>query len=145
LLRIFARRPEDDVDAELRFHFDERAAELMAQGLSAETARRQALEEFGDLESVRARLHDIDRRGTFRKQRADWWESAAQDLKYALRGLLRSPGFTVAVIVTLALGIGANAAMFSIVDPVFRPPPMLRDPTLTHRIYLGATGRRGEV
>ena len=145
VLRIFARRPEDDVDAELRFHFDERAAELVARGLSPESARRRALEEFGDVESVRARLHDIGRRTVLRKQRADWWESTAQDLKYALRGLQRSPGFTVAVIVTLGLGIGANAAMFSIVDRLlFRPPPMLHDPALTHRIYLGATNRGRE-
>lgn len=146
VLRIFARRSQDDVDAELRFHFDERAAELTAQGLSSESARGQALDEFGDVESVRARLQDIGRRTALRKQRADWWESIAQDLKYAIRGLQRSPGFTVAVIVTLGLGIGANAAMFSIIDRLlFRPQPMLRDPALTHRIYLGATGRRGEV
>ena len=142
VLRIFARRAEDDVDAELRFHFDERTAELMAEGLPPEDARRQAFEEFGDVESVRTRLHDIDRRVVNRTQRADWWESTAQDLKYALRGLKRSTGFTIAVIATLGLGIGANAAMFSIIDRLLlRPPPMLRDPALTHRIYLKRTDR----
>ncbi|HUK62405.1 MAG TPA: ADOP family duplicated permease, partial [Dongiaceae bacterium] len=58
------------------------------------------------------------------------------DLRYALRGLRARPGFAAAIVVTLALGIGANAAMFSVIDRLlFRPPPMLRQPALTHRIY----------
>ena len=62
-----------------------------------------------------------------------WW-----DLRYALRGLRARPMFSVAVIATIALGIGANAAIFSIVDRLlFRAPPLLREPALTHRIYLG--------
>ncbi len=74
--------------------------------------------------------------------RAPWWESFVQDLRYAARGLRAKPGFTLAVVLTLGLGIGANAAMFSIVDRLlFRPPPMLRDAAMTHRIYLSQTFR----
>ena len=64
-------------------------------------------------------------------------ENFQQDLKYALRGLRTKPGFAAAVVLTLALGIGANAAMFGIVDGLlFRPPPLMHDPATVHRVYL---------
>jgi len=73
------------------------------------------------------------------------WDAFRQDFRYAIRGLKNRPGFTVAVVLTLALGIGANAAMFSVVDRLlFRPPPLLRHPSLAHRIYLGTTYRGKE-
>ena len=78
-------------------------------------------------------------------EKAPWWESFVQDLRYAARGLRAKPGFTIAVMLTLGLGIGANAAMFSIVDRLlFRPPPMLKDAALTHRLYLARTFRGKE-
>ncbi len=70
------------------------------------------------------------------------WESFMQDLRYAARGLRAKKGFTLAVVLTLGLGIGANAAMFSIVDRLlFRAPPMLHDPAATHRLYTVTTYR----
>jgi predicted permease len=75
----------------------------------------------------------------------EWWDMFSRDLRYAIRGLRARPGFAAAVVLTLALGIGANAAIFSVVDRLlFRPPPMLAEPVLTHRVYISSTYRGEE-
>ena len=72
-------------------------------------------------------------------------ESLRRDVAYAIRGLRNKPGFTIAVVATLALGIGANASMFGIVDRLlFRPPPLLREPETAHRVYWWQTNRDRE-
>ena len=72
-----------------------------------------------------------------------WMDHLQQDVRYAVRGLRRAPGFAITVILTLGLGIGANAAMFGVIDRLmFRPDPYMRDPGTTHRIYLQVTTNR---
>src|SRR5438477_408471 len=68
------------------------------------------------------------------------FDSLRQDLRFAARGLRQKPGFTIAVVLTLALGIGANAAMFGVIDRLlFRPPAFLKDADRVHRVYLART------
>lgn len=115
---------ERDVDAELRFHFEERMADLMRLGRSEADARAEAEREFGDRDLYRARMREIDHRLQARRNRAEWLEVLVADCRLSFRAMRRAPGLTVAVVVTLALGIGANSAVFSMLDRIYlRPPP----------------------
>ncbi len=127
----YTREQEDELHFHLELDAMHNARDGAAPGEAGESARRR----LGNLTVLREELRRVAGFEPFDRVR--------QDVSYALRGLRRSPGFTIAVIVTLGLGIGANAAMFSIIDRLmFRSPPMLRDAAMTHRVYLGTT-RRG--
>src|SRR5579872_7148135 len=110
------RRLEQDLDAEVRSHL-EMAAEINRRaGMSEEEARREALRNFGGVEQTKE---------LYREQRGvPMIETTLQDLRFGLRMLRRSPGFSVLAILCLTLGIGANAAVFSWVEGIlFRPYP----------------------
>jgi putative ABC transport system permease protein len=124
------------VDEEIGFHFDMTLKELRAAGMTEADARREATRRFGDVDRTRAHLANIDRSHVDHQRRAEWWSAFTQDLRYALRGLHLKPSFALGVVLTLGLGIGANAAMFGIVDRLlFRPPAFLAAPERTNRIY----------
>ena len=123
-LRFWGPNVPADVDDELRFHFEMRTDELRTRGLSADAARLQAEREFGDVGWVRDRLESIDHRIAERRSRDERWSLLAQEARFALRRLVRQAGFTVPAVLTLALGLGAAAAVFTVLDRVvLRPLP----------------------
>ena len=136
----------DEIDDQIELHLDLRVEQLIARGMSPEAARAEAVRRFGALEHAHPTLVSSAHRREHRMRLRDSLDTLRQDLAQAGRSLRRQPGFTLAVIGTLALGIGANAAMFGIVDRLLlRPPAYLREPGETGRIYLFATydGREG--
>jgi predicted permease len=107
-----------DLDAELEFHFQMRAEELMTQGLNADDARREAEREFGDQAYTRAYCERLDRAGERDARWREWLAQLRQDLRLTARGIRLRPAYSAVVILTLALGVGANAAAFSVLDSV---------------------------
>ena len=114
------RSKEDHLAAELQFHLEEEADERQAAGMSAQEARRAARRELGNLGMV---LEDT---------RAAWsWtllEQLRQDLRYGLRTMLRNPAFTILAALSLALGIGANTAIYSFMDALLMRSLPVADP-----------------
>jgi predicted permease len=127
-LNLFRRgRVARAIDEELRFHIEERVEELMAEGLSEDEARSQARRHFGNPTLYR----EETRHASVSQALEDLWDDAA----YALRSLGRSPAFTAAAVVTLALGIGATTAIYSVVHTVWLRPLPFRDPGRVVRIW----------
>jgi predicted permease len=126
-VEFWRRDPRRDVDDEIQFHLDARIADLLAQGVPPDDARRRALDEFGNTETVRSETIDIDRRMQRRRNRAEWWGDVWRDARVGLRSLRRTPTFAATAVLCAALGIGVTSAIVSATYAILIRPLPYRD------------------
>lgn len=138
--RLVRPSAEVDVGEEVHFHLESRTVDLEAQGMGREAARAQALEEFGDPQAFRRELVAIDRRMAARRRRSEQWYHAVQELRYAARRIARQPGFSVPALSTLVIGIGAAAALFTVLQQVVLAPLPYPDPDRLVRLRSAVPG-----
>lgn len=123
LRRLFARkRMEIDLDKELRFHFESQVADKVRSGMTRREARRVTRLEFGGMDQIKQECRTS--RGTL------WLESIVQDVRYGLRQIARSRGLSAVAILSLALGIGANTAIFTVIDDLLLKQLPVHDPKM---------------
>jgi len=128
---------EEEIEQEIGFHLDEEIRGLVSAGFTREQAEGEARKRFGSITDTRESLARIDRERRMQERRASKFQDLVQDVGYAFRGFRRQPGFALMVILTLGLGIGANATMFGVVDRLLmRPPAFLKHPDRSGRVYL---------
>ena len=128
---------ETQLDRELRYHFERLVRDSIAAGMEPGEARRRARLEFGGVDQIKEDCRDV---------RGRWLEDFAKDLRYTVRTLRRSPGFLAVSVLSLALGIGANTAIFSLINTVMlRSLPVAHPEGLAQIARLGPNGRPYDV
>jgi putative ABC transport system permease protein len=129
-LRSLTRRGrvEQELDKELRFHLEQQARENRARGTPQAEAQYAALRRLGNLTQIQEECRDM--------RRTNYIENFLQDLRYACRTLVNNPAFTAVMVLTLALSIGANSAIFSVIDGVLLKPLPYRQPDRLFRVFV---------
>ncbi len=127
------------IDEEISNHIDMLVRDLESRGVDSATARREAQLRFGDVRSIRKELYNMENKRVEHERRATYFDELRQDLRYGARQLLRNPLFTAIVMGTLAIGIGANTAVFSVFKGVFLDPLPYDQPERLTYIFHGDT------
>src|SRR5688572_30506982 len=129
------RSVKAEVDEELTVHLEMRIEELVAQGMTRNDAKREAIRQFGDLEATREYCRRQDEQKENNMQRALLLQDFTEDLRIGLRSLLRAPVLTLTIVVTVGIGLGATAAIFSAVSAAMLRPLPYAEPQNLVRIY----------
>jgi predicted permease len=143
--RLSETRPDArrDVSDEIGFHLDMRTQELIEQGIPRDEALREARRQFGDVAAIEAECRDERVARARERGRREWWRGITMDLRYALRSLRTNAGFTLAGVLTLGLGIGAAAAVFTVVDGVLLRPLPYTDPSRLAMVWIYSSMAQG--
>src|ERR1700729_4616459 len=115
------KRSANDFAAEIRSHLELESDELQQEGLGEEEARRRARVEFGNVRAAQERF--------YLKDRVEWFDNLIRDLRFAVRQMVKDPGFAATAIFVLALGIGASVAIFAFVDAALLQPLPYANPS----------------